>query len=293
MLKKTLAVALTAVLLSFSVVPPAFADDPLIGAIRGRQERREGVGKAVKTTLRGTGGAALGYGTGVAVGKLGDFSTKTGGAVGAAIGGFFGLIWDWKANKNDEAQSDREMVVIRDREDYLRKQDHDWSVEDQKFAAKNLETKIRAEYDARLSESRADEARLKEIEADARAAAAEEQLSEERSERTTLQAQLTVVQQVPVSAAQQSAQVFVENCLKPRYAVIRGILSLSRVLVTLRPGENDIYHGQVGDTLTGLEGFGRIDGSGKFRWVPFEPGKIHPVEATDGTGKKIAGFQIK
>ena len=291
MLKKTLAVALTAVFLVFSIVP-AYADaftDSVQGHMRSKSNQV--LKKTMPRTAIGGGiGAAVGYSTARFANAA---NAHAWGWLGAAAGALGGLIWDKKANANDDRRAGEQAGLIQDHEAEVRRENHKWSVEDRQFEKTTYEARVRAEYDAKLAEGRADEARLKEIEANARAEAAEEQLSEERSERTTLQAQLTVVQQVPGAAGQQSAQISVENCLKPRYAVIRGELSLSKVSVILRPGENDIHLGQVGDALTGLEGFGRIDGSGNFGWVPLEPAKIHPVEAVDGAGKKIAGFQIK
>jgi len=123
MLKKTLAVGLTAVLLVFSITLAFAADgDAFSSAVRGHMDgkKNEVLRKTTPRVVLSAGaGGALGYGLSRAFDATVPHA-KGWTAIGAVGGAVAGLIWDKKANRRNDAAAGTQAAILRDRGDELR-----------------------------------------------------------------------------------------------------------------------------------------------------------------------------
>ena len=190
MFKKIFATALVAMFLSLSALA---SDDPFSQAVLSHQARKDNevLKKTVPRVLVGTGaGGAAGYGI---ARMLGASVPKAKGAtaIGAVIGAIGGLIWDRRANRNNDAADGKQAGMLQDR------------------GGQSDLTQLESEYEAKFT--------AQQTSFNARFSDLEKRFTERAAVSTTRNGDNVVVN-AGIGASQPPAMITVENCLPAQFA---------------------------------------------------------------------------
>jgi len=190
MFKRILATTLVAMFLSFSGMA---TDDSFSQAVLNHQARKQGevLKKTVPRAIVGAGiGGAIGYGVSRMVGASVPMA-KGGTAIGAAVGAIGALLWDRKANRNNDAADGQQAGMLRDRTDQ----------------GQNDLSLVRTEYESRFA---AQQASFNALEAKFAAATTMASASARNSDNIVVNASVGDSRQAP-------AMIGVENCLPRQF----------------------------------------------------------------------------
>lgn len=186
-MKKIVAVMLAAMFLvsSFALA----ADDPFSQAVLNHQARKQGevLKKTLPRAVIGAGiGGAIGYGVSRMVGASVPMA-KGGTAIGAALGGIGALLWDRKANRNNDAADGKQAAMLQDR------------------GGQNDLTQLESEYEAKFA--------AQQTSFNARFSDLEKRFTERAAVSTTRNGDNVVVNAGVGAIQPPVAMVGVENCL--------------------------------------------------------------------------------